>query len=222
MGVTRQYIYKLVKESKLRASRLSGKKSLIRRADIELMMKTRPYERIMPKEDFDITEYYTAEEIAQKYKVNAKWVWTYTRQHKVPKVRIRQFNYYSKKHIDAAFAKYEVDSDLTEWYTPEDIQEKYGMTRVAIRSHVYRNNIPSRKRTRADILLQTPPFDLSKNSAEESKVEYYTVKEAMEKFKLSRDSVYNILQFHQISREKNGRFVRFLKVDFDRVMSVRK
>ena len=106
MGVTRQYIYKLVKESKLRASRLSGKKSLIRRADIELMMKTKPYERIMPKDDFDITEYYTAEEIAQKYKVNAKWVWTYTRQHKVPKVRIRQFNYYSKKHIDAAFAKY--------------------------------------------------------------------------------------------------------------------
>ena len=29
--------------------------------------------------------------------------------------------------IDAAFAKHEVDSDLTEWYTPEDIQEKYGM-----------------------------------------------------------------------------------------------
>ena len=139
MGVTRQYIYKLVKESKLRASRISGKKSLIRRADIELMMKTKPYERIMPKEDFDITEYYTAEEIAEKYKVNAKWVWTYTRQHKVPKVRIRQFNYYSKKHIDAAFAKYEVDSDLTEWYTPEEIQEKYGMTRVAIRSQVYRD-----------------------------------------------------------------------------------
>ena len=75
-----------VLESMMLSSRLSGKKSLIRRADIELMMKTKPYERIMPKEDFDIAEYYTAEEIAQKYKVNAKWVWTYTRQHKVPKV----------------------------------------------------------------------------------------------------------------------------------------
>ena len=136
-------------------------------------------------------------------------------------MRIRQFNYYSKKHIDAAFARYEVDSDLTEWYTPEDIQEKYGMTRVAIRSHVYRNNIPSKKE-HGQIFYSRLHFDLSKNSAEESKVEYYTVKEAMEKFKLSRDSVYNILQFHQISREKNGRFVRFLKVDFDRVMGVRK
>ena len=99
MGVTRQYVYKLVKESKLRASRISGKKSLIRRADIELMLKTKPYERIIPKDDFDMSEYYTAEEIAEKYKVNAKWVWTYTRQHKIPKVKVRQFNYYSKKGI---------------------------------------------------------------------------------------------------------------------------
>lgn len=162
-------IYKLVKESKLRASRLSGKKSLIRRADIELMMKTKPYERIMPKEDFDITEYYTAKEIAQKYKVNAQWIWTYTRQHKVAKVRIRQFNYYSKKHIDAAFAKYEVDSDLTKWYTPEDNQEKYGMTRVAIRSHVYRNNIPSKKE-HGQIFYTKLHFDLSKTAEQESKL----------------------------------------------------
>ena len=55
MGVTRQYVYKLVKESKLRASRISGKKSLIRRADIELMLKTKPYERIVPKDEFDMS-----------------------------------------------------------------------------------------------------------------------------------------------------------------------
>lgn len=121
--------------------------SLIRRGDIELMLKTKPYESIKPKDDVDITEYYTAEQIAEKYKVNTKWVWTYTREHDVPKVRVRQFNYYSKKHIDAAFAKYRTDDALTEWYTPEEIEKKYGMTRVAIRSHVYRSNIPSKKST---------------------------------------------------------------------------
>ena len=138
---------------------------------------------------------------------------------------------YSKKHIDAAFAKYEVDSDLTEWYTPEEIQEKYGIIRVAIRSQVYRNNIPSKKEY-GQIFYFKLHFDLSKSSkpeskaesytVKESKAEYYTVKEAMEKFKLSRDSVYGILQFHQINREKNGRFVRFLKVEFDRVIGVQK
>ena len=219
-GVTRQYVYKLVKESKLRASRISEKKSLIRRADIELMLKTKPYERIVPKDDFDMSEYYTAEEVAEKYKVNAKWVWTYTRQHKIPKVKVRQFNYYSKKHIDAAFAKYKTDDALTEWYTPEEIEEKYGMTRVAIRSHVYRNNIPSKKE-HGQIFYSKLHFDLSKQTAEDDSSEYYTVQEAMKKYNLTRDSVYGILQFHEIKREKKGRFVRFLKVEFDHIMGAR-
>ena len=220
MGVTRQYIYKLVKENKLRASRISGKKSLIRRADIELMLKTKPYESIKPKDDVDITEYYTAEQIAEKYKVNTKWVWTYTREHDVPKVKIRQFNYYSKKHIDAIFAKYRTDDALTEWYTPEEIEKKYGMTRVAIRSQVYRNNIPSKKE-HGQIFYSKLHFDLSKQTAENDSSEYYTVQEAMKKYNLTRDSVYGILQFHEIKREKKGRFVRFLKVEFDHIMGAR-
>ena len=68
MGVSRQYIYKLVKEDKLRASRISGRMALVRRADIELMLKSKPYERLVAKNDFNISEYYTAEEIAEKYK----------------------------------------------------------------------------------------------------------------------------------------------------------
>ena len=220
MGVTRQYIYKLVKENKLRASRISGKKSLIRRADIELMLKTKPYESIKPKDDVDITEYYTAEQIAEKYKVNTKWVWTYTREHDIPKVKIRQFNYYSKKHIDAAFAKYKTDDALTEWYTPEEIEKKYGMTRVAIRSHVYRNNIPSKKE-HGQIFYSKLHFDLSKQTVEDDSSEYYTVQEAMKKYNLTRDSVYGILQFHEIKRKKKGRFVRFLKVEFDHIMGAR-
>ncbi len=136
--------------------------AIIRRADIELMLKTNPYERLMPDTtDFDIGDYYTAEQIVEKYKVGAKWVWTYTR-----------------KHIDAAFAKYEVDSALTEWYTPEEIVEKYGMTRVAIRSQVYRNNIPAKKEN-GKIYYSKLHFDLSKTSEQESRAEYYTVQEAM-------------------------------------------
>lgn len=49
MGVSRQYIYKLVKEDKLRASRISSRMSFIRRADIELLLKSKPYERVMSK-----------------------------------------------------------------------------------------------------------------------------------------------------------------------------
>lgn len=80
---------------------------------------------------------------------------------------------------------------------------------------------PIQERTRTNLLLQTTfrPIEVIRTG---NKAEYYTVNEAMEKFNLSRDSVYGILQFHQINREKNGRFVRFLKVEFDRVTGVRK
>lgn len=69
MGVSRQYVYKLVKEDKLRASRLSSRMSLIRRTDIELMLKTKPYEVLRPKDEFDVTEYYIAEQIAELQKI---------------------------------------------------------------------------------------------------------------------------------------------------------
>ena len=99
------------------------------------------------------------------------------------------------------------------------------MTRVAIRSQVYRNNIPSKKE-HGQIFYSKLHFDLSKQTAEDDSSEYYsseyyTVQEAMKKYSLTRDSVYGILQFHEIKREKKGRFVRFLKVDFDHIMGAR-
>ena len=221
MGVSRQYVYKLVKEEKLRASRLSSRMSIIRRTDIELMLKTKPYEPLKPKDDFEIEAYYTTEQIAEKYRVNAKWVRTYAREQKITKVKIQQFNYYSQKEVDAAFAKYRADEALSEWYTPEEIQEKYQMTRVAIRSHVYRNNIPSKKE-HGQIFYSKIHFDLSKQTSEDgASSEYYTVQEAMKKYNLTRDSVYALLHAHQIKREKKGRFVRFLKVEFDHLMGPR-
>ena len=74
------------------------------------------------------------------------------------------------------------------------------MTRVAIRSHVYRSNIPSKKE-HGQIFYSKLHFDLSKQTAEDDSSEYYTVQKAMKKYNLTRDSDYGILQFHEIKRE---------------------
>lgn len=47
MGCTRQYIYKLVAQGKLKASRISSRMSFIRRADIEAMLESNPYNRVV-------------------------------------------------------------------------------------------------------------------------------------------------------------------------------
>lgn len=217
LGTSRQYIYKLVHEGKLRASRLSTRISFVRKSDIELMLKSKPYQKNIPKEEVCISEYYTTEEIMKKYKVQKSWVYAMVRKNKVPKLSIRRINYYSKKHIDAAFSKYATDSDLSEWYTPEEIADKYKMTRNAIRSQVYRNNIPSKKE-HGKIFYSKIHFDLSKSQGKEKDDFYYTVPQAMEKYNLTRDSVYGILRFHKLTKVKEGKHVKFVKAEFDKVM----
>ena len=48
MGCSRQYVYKLVGQGRLRASRLSNRMSYIRRADIEALLAVSPYTRVIP------------------------------------------------------------------------------------------------------------------------------------------------------------------------------
>ena len=48
MGCSRQYVYKLVNEGKLAASRISSRMAFIRKADIEKMLTGNPYHRVLP------------------------------------------------------------------------------------------------------------------------------------------------------------------------------
>ena len=48
MGCSRQYVYKLVNEGKLAASRISSRMAFIRKADIEKMLVGNPYHRVLP------------------------------------------------------------------------------------------------------------------------------------------------------------------------------
>ena len=48
MGCSRQYVYKLVNEGRLPASRISSRMAFIRKADIEKMLAGNPYHRVLP------------------------------------------------------------------------------------------------------------------------------------------------------------------------------
>ena len=47
MGCSRQYVYKLVNEGKLPASRISNRMAFVRKADIEQMLAGNPYHRVL-------------------------------------------------------------------------------------------------------------------------------------------------------------------------------
>ena len=125
MGCSRQYVYKLVNEGKLAASRISSRMAFIRKADIEKMLAGNPYHRVLPtnrpkksavsttkKEKAsaknyqsnnlvdEVLDYISGEEVMRIYKVKKSWLYTSAKRNQVPVCRIAGMNYYSRKHMD--------------------------------------------------------------------------------------------------------------------------
>lgn len=98
MGCSRQYIYKLVNQGKLKASRISSRMAIIRRADIETMLEGSPYNKVVfgnrpkpassnrqqqqkKKEPVSVSDepltYISGEEVIASYKVKPSWLYTF-------------------------------------------------------------------------------------------------------------------------------------------------
>ena len=159
LGCTRQYVYKLVEQGKLPASRLSSRMALVRRSDIEKMFEANPYNRVIPcsnpqkavpkknvsanskkqksqptsHNSDEILEYYSGEEVMQTYKVKQSWLYTNAKRHQIPVCRIAGRNYYSKRHVDAVFGT-SVDLDaIIDWLSPQEVAKRYGINLTAVR-----------------------------------------------------------------------------------------
>ena len=145
MGCSRQYVYKLVNEGKLAASRISSRMAFIRKADIEKMLAGNPYHRVLPtnrpkksavsttkKEKAsaknyqsnnlvdEVLDYISGEEVMRIYKVKKSWLYTSAKRNQVPVCRIAGMNYYSRKHMDALFGKSADVEAVNEWLTMKE------------------------------------------------------------------------------------------------------
>ena len=173
MGCTRQYIYKLVANGKLKASRLSSRMAFVRKADIEKMFEGNPYKRVIPasksklskkaktekptqnqeptkgKEENEVLDYYSGEEVMSIYKVKKSWLYTSAKRNQIPMCRIAGKNYYSKRHIDEFFGTAVDIHSITEWVTADDVEDAFSMSKSALRAYTYRHKIPTKRESMA-------------------------------------------------------------------------
>ncbi len=188
LGVTRPTIYGYIKRGELKVIRL-GFKYFLKKEDIEKLFNT-PIEFHTPtKEKAPITDFYTTSEVKGKYHVNESWIFVIAKKHNIPRTFNHGKTYWSKKHIDAYFAKKAPDPDITEWYSTQEMQEKFGMTLSAIYTFAYKNAIPKKKEG-IMVYYSKKHVDIAKGIAKPEETMYYTVAEAMEKFNLTRDQLY--------------------------------
>ena len=222
MGCSRQYVYKLVNEGKLAASRISSRMAFIRKADIEKMLAGNPYHRVLPtnrpkksavsttkKEKAsaknyqsnnlvdEVLDYISGEEVMRIYKVKKSWLYTSAKRNQVPVCRIAGMNYYSRKHMDALL-----------------------MSAASVRSNAYRHHIPT-KREYGQTYYSKDHFEQLRRTDLVNDDSYYTAREAAEKYGMSTANVGIISKKSNIVTVKVGVKNLIPKVDFDRIMNER-
>ncbi len=161
MGCSRQYVYKLVNEGKLAASRISSRMAFIRKADIEKMLAGNPYHRVLPtsrpkkskepmtksakakngmslskvdteQQENEVLDYISGEEVMSIYKVKKSWLYASAKRNLVPVCRIAGKNYYSRKHIDAVLGT-SIDLDaIIDWLSPQEVADRYGIISASL------------------------------------------------------------------------------------------
>ena len=218
LGLSLQAVYKVIYAGHLAAYKLSSRLSFVKRVDIDKMLNANPYVKKNRSKGEDITEFYTTAEIKEKYGVKESWLYKIAKEHNIPRTFNRGKTYWSKKHIDAYFAKKAPNPDITEWYSVAEIQEKFGMTLSAIYSFVSKNVIP-KKKVGITVCYSKKHFDIAKGVAEPEKPQYYTIPEAMEKFNLTRDQLYHYVKYHNITRVKVGKYTKISKSELDEFLA---
>lgn len=211
LGVGRTYIYDCINRGKIKVTRI-GRKTLIIKADIRAMFdflspKGSESVEAAEKKAKSISDFYTRAEIREKYGVKDSWIYKVVAENNVPKTIIRGKAYFSKSYIDRLFSARKENPEITEWYSVEDIQEKYGMTLSAIYSLVSKIGIPKRKEG-PKVYYSKYHFDVAKGAKSAEDVEFISVADAMAKYSLTSDQLYHYVKTYKITKLRCGKYVK--------------
>ena len=220
LGVTRPTVYGYIKRGELEGIRL-GFKYLLKKEDIDELFNNPTEFHAPTKEKAPITDFYTTAEVKEKYHINESWIFVVAKKNNIPRTFNRGKTYWSKKHIDTYFAKKAPNPDITEWYSTQEMQEKFCMTLSAIYCFVSKNAIPKKKEG-IMVYYSKKHVDIVKGTAAPEEPQYYKVAEAMEKFNLTRDQLYHYAKYHNIHKVKKGKYTLISKPELDKLLTAPK
>lgn len=247
MGCSRQYVYKLVNEGKLHASRISNRMAFIRKADIEKMLAGNPYHRVLPTskpknpsslslkkehdsskstrkensfQDIEPLEYISGEDVMAIYKVKKSWLYVSAKRNNIPMCKIAGKNYYSRKHMDALFGVSAEVEALTEWLTTDEAESLYSTTKESLRTQAYRRHIPTKREYGKTYYSKKHLDDIFRPDLKASD-DYYTTAEAARKYGMTKSNICVIVKTNNLTKVKVGVQNLIVKEELDRIMASR-
>lgn len=160
LGISKRTVYNWLNNGTIKGTRFSNNKVLFLKDDLlSIFRQNKAYERPTPTERKPITEFYTIDEIKEKYNIGTTWAFKIIRENNIPKTKIGGKTHVSKKHIDTYFKMNRDDvSKITEWYTVSEAMEKYNLSRDAVYNRVSDNAIPKQRKGKF-VLISKQHFD---------------------------------------------------------------
>lgn len=217
-GITKRSVYNLIYNGVLQAFRLSSRMTLIRRADIERIFESHVYTKKVKPERKPITEFYTTTEIKEKFGVSESWVFKIGKEKNIPKILHHGKTYWSKQHVEKHFAKHIENNAIVEWYSVQDMMEKFNMTTSAVYCFVSKFGIP-KKKVKSSVFYSKQHVDAAKGINKPPKEEFYTMKEAVEHFDMTEDQIYKYAKKAKVSKHMEGRIVLMNKQELDAALA---
>jgi len=217
-GITKRSVYNLIYNGVLQAFKLSSRMTLIRRADIERIFESHVYTKKVKPERKPITEFYTTTEIKEKFGVSESWVFKIGKEKNIPKILHHGKTYWSKQHVEKHFDKHIENNAIVEWYSVQDMMEKFNMTTSAVYCFVSKYGIP-KKKVKSSVFYSKQHVDAAKGINEPPKEEFYTMKEAVEHFGMTEDQIYKYAKKAKVSKHMEGRIVLMNKQELDAALA---
>lgn len=217
-GITKRSVYNLIYNGVLQAFRLSSRMTFIRRADIEQIFESHVYTKKVKPERKPITEFYPTTEIKEKFGVSESWVFKIGKEKNIPKILHHGKTYWSKQHVEKHFAKHIENNAIVEWYSVQDMMEKFNMTTSAVYCFVSKYGIP-KKKVKSSVFYSKQHVDAAKGINEPPKEEFYTMKEAVEHFGMTEDQIYKYAKKAKVSKHMEGRIVLMNKQELDAALA---
>ena len=218
MGISKRCVYDLIHAGVLQAFRLTSRLTIVRKTDIEKMFEGRVYTKKVKPERKPITEFYTTTEIKEKFGVSESWVFKIGKEKNIPKILHHGKTYWSKQHVEKHFAKHIENNAIVEWYSVQDMMEKFNMTTSAVYCFVSKYGIP-KKKVKSSVFYSKQHVDAAKGINEPPKEEFYTMKEAVEHFGMTEDQIYKYAKKAKVSKHMEGRIVLMNKQELDAALA---
>lgn len=168
-GVSRWTIYRYAANGIIPAKRISQRTTLIRKKDIEsLFDEVEPYEVLLTGERKPIDEWYTLDDITEKYGLLRHRIRKIINTEGITTKKDGTRTLIAKGKIDAYFRKKGFDgslNNLADWLTISGVMEEYGMTEQSVYVFVSRYSIP-KKRANGKLYYSKQHIDKLKNKGQ--------------------------------------------------------